>query len=92
MVVAAEAAHFQMVAGAESACHGATLSETDPLAPELSYSVVRCRPASVLRRDGADVFLILDQRVRLDELLRHKIRVVEETGSYFVSARNLIIE
>jgi hypothetical protein len=42
--------------------------------------------------DGADVFLILDQRVRLDELLRHKIRVVEETGSYFVSARSLIIE
>jgi hypothetical protein len=46
MVVAARAAHFQVIAGPESACHDATLPETDPLAHALSRSVARCRAPS----------------------------------------------
>lgn len=36
--------------------------------------------------DGADLFLVLDGRVRLDELLRAKRRHANETGSCFLSA------
>ena len=42
--------------------------------------------------DGADIFLVLDQRVRLDELFRHKIQIAEQLGKFFLGAREMIIE
>jgi hypothetical protein len=42
--------------------------------------------------DGADIFLVLDQRVGLDELFRHKIRTAEESGGYFFRASDMIVE
>lgn len=40
--------------------------------------------------DGDDLFLVLDSRVRLDELLRAKRRHAHETGSCFFSAREML--
>lgn len=41
--------------------------------------------------DGSDIFLVLDQRVRLDELLRHKMNAAAETGGFFFSAKDMIL-
>lgn len=41
--------------------------------------------------DGSDIFLVLDQRVQLDELLRHKMNAAVETGSFFCSAKDIIL-
>lgn len=40
--------------------------------------------------DGDDVFLVLDGRVRLDELLKAKRRHANETGSCYLSARAML--
>lgn len=40
--------------------------------------------------DGGDVFLVLDGRVRLDDLLKAKRRYANETGSCHVSASELL--
>jgi hypothetical protein len=45
---------------------------------------------SFLTIDGDDLFLILDRRVALDELLRHKKRHASETGSCYYPAREII--
>lgn len=50
------------------------------------------RPPSFIGIDGSDIFLVLDQRVRLDELLRQKMNVAMEAGSFFFSAKDMILE
>ena len=40
--------------------------------------------------DGGDVFLVLDGRVRLDDLIRAKRRNANETGSCYLSASDLL--
>ena len=43
-----------------------------------------------LALDGTDLYLVLEQRVRLDDLLRTKKRHANETGSCFISASSLV--
>ncbi|HMJ24010.1 MAG TPA: restriction endonuclease [Terriglobales bacterium] len=45
---------------------------------------------SFITLDGEDLFYILDQRIRLDEVLRHKKRHASETGSCFYPAREIL--
>lgn len=40
--------------------------------------------------DGGDVFLVLERRVRLDDLLRAKRRYANETGSCFLPASRML--
>jgi len=40
--------------------------------------------------DGADLFLVLDGRIRLDDLLRAKLRHANETGSCFIPAHQFV--
>jgi Restriction endonuclease len=40
--------------------------------------------------DGDDLFLVLDRRIALDELLRHKKRHASETGSCYYPAREIV--
>lgn len=40
--------------------------------------------------DGSDVFLVLERRVRLDDLLRAKRRYANETGSCFLPASRML--
>ncbi|WP_454859576.1 restriction endonuclease [Promicromonospora soli] len=43
-----------------------------------------------LTMDGADIFLVLDGRIRLDDLLRAKRRHANETGSCSLPAAQLL--
>jgi hypothetical protein len=40
--------------------------------------------------DGADLLCVLEQRVRLDDLLRRKKRHANETGSCFFPAQEML--
>jgi hypothetical protein len=40
--------------------------------------------------DGGDIYLVLDGRVRLDDLLRAKRRRANETGSCYLSAQETL--
>jgi hypothetical protein len=55
-------------------------------------ALAAARGLSLIGIDGSDMFLVLDQRVRLDELLRHKMHAAEETGNCFVSAKDMVVE
>jgi hypothetical protein len=49
-----------------------------------------CERTPLITFDGDDIFLVLDRRVRLDELLRRKKRHASETGSCHFPARLMI--
>jgi hypothetical protein len=55
-------------------------------------AVDAARGFPIIGIDGSDIFLVLDQRIRLDELLRHKIQAADEAGNSFVSARDMVVE
>lgn len=40
--------------------------------------------------DGQDLYLVLDERIRLDEMLRAKLRHANDTGSCFLPAASLV--
>lgn len=40
--------------------------------------------------DGQDLYLVLDERIRLDDMLRAKLRHANDTGSCFLSAASLL--
>ena len=42
--------------------------------------------------DGGDLFLVLEQRVRIDDLLKAKRRHANETGSCYLPARELLVQ
>ena len=46
----------------------------------------------VITVDGDDLYFVLDQRVRLDELLKRKKRHASETGSCYFTAREMIAD
>ena len=45
-----------------------------------------------LAMDGGDLICVLEQRVRLDDLLRRKKRHANETGHCYFSAQNMLGE
>jgi hypothetical protein len=47
---------------------------------------------SFFAMDGADLMCVLDQRVRLDDLLKRKKRFANETGSCFFPAKSMLGE
>lgn len=50
------------------------------------------RPATFLMMDGSDLMAVLDDRVRLDDLLRRKKRHASETGEPFFAASRMLLD
>ena len=46
----------------------------------------------LITMDGDDLFFVLDQRVRLDDLLKRKKRHASDTGSCHFPARGMVAE